>query len=130
MPNCELVAFISFLACSIAKDKSPEELALLSAFFVQLRRYVSNNKRNGWMSSFLNLYLTQKEGDRFSGPLCKDWLYGLFGIKLPVSVSLGKLKDFLWAFIESILERIPNQEIIIFALTMNCKNFCFIFINL
>lgn len=36
MPNCEFVTFISILACSIAKDKSPEELAILSAFFVQL----------------------------------------------------------------------------------------------
>ena len=36
MPNCEFVTFISILACSIAKDKSPEDLALLSAFFVQL----------------------------------------------------------------------------------------------
>ena len=42
MPNCEFVTFISVLACSIAKDKSPEELATLSAFFVQLRRYLSN----------------------------------------------------------------------------------------
>ena len=37
MPDCELVTFISVLACSIAKDKSPDELAMLSAFFVQLR---------------------------------------------------------------------------------------------
>ena len=36
MPNCEFVTFISILACNIAKDKSPEELATLSAFFVQL----------------------------------------------------------------------------------------------
>ncbi len=36
MQNCEFVAFISILACSIAKDKSPEELAILSAFFLQL----------------------------------------------------------------------------------------------
>ncbi|MBR0427587.1 MAG: hypothetical protein IJK18_05265 [Clostridia bacterium] len=42
MPNCEFVTFISILACSIAKDKSPEELATLSAIFVQLRRYISN----------------------------------------------------------------------------------------
>ncbi|MBQ3414164.1 MAG: hypothetical protein IJH39_02205 [Clostridia bacterium] len=41
MPNCEFVTFISILACSIAKDKSPEEIATLSAFFVQLRRYFS-----------------------------------------------------------------------------------------
>lgn len=39
MPNCEFVTLISILACQIAKDKSPEELATLSAFFVQLRRY-------------------------------------------------------------------------------------------
>ena len=42
MPNCEFVTFISILACSIAKDKSPEELALISTFFTQLRRYLSN----------------------------------------------------------------------------------------
>ena len=42
MPNCEFVTFISILACNIAKDKSPEELATLSAFFVQLRRHLSN----------------------------------------------------------------------------------------
>ena len=42
MPNCEFVTFISILACSIAKDKSPDELAILSAFFVQLRGYISN----------------------------------------------------------------------------------------
>ena len=34
IPNCEFVTFISVLACNIAKDKSPEELATLSAFFV------------------------------------------------------------------------------------------------
>ncbi|MBQ9314295.1 MAG: hypothetical protein IJ220_04740 [Clostridia bacterium] len=39
MPNCEFVTLISILACNIAKDKSSEELATLSAFFVQLRRY-------------------------------------------------------------------------------------------
>ena len=37
MQNFEFVNFISILACSIAKDKTPEELATLSAFFVQLR---------------------------------------------------------------------------------------------
>ena len=37
MYNCEFVTFISVLACSIAQDKSPEEIARLSAFFVQLR---------------------------------------------------------------------------------------------
>ena len=42
MKNCEFVTFISILACSIAKDKTPEDLATLSAFFVQLRRYPSN----------------------------------------------------------------------------------------
>lgn len=42
MLNCEFITFISILACSIAKDKSPEELATMSAFFVQLRRYVSH----------------------------------------------------------------------------------------
>ena len=36
MPNCEFVTFISVLACNIAKETSPEELALLSALFVQL----------------------------------------------------------------------------------------------
>lgn len=42
MPNCEFITFISILACSIAKDKTPEELAFLSAVFVQLRRYFGN----------------------------------------------------------------------------------------
>ena len=42
MQNCEFVTLISVLACSIAKDKTPEELAVLSAFFVQLRRYFSH----------------------------------------------------------------------------------------
>ena len=44
MPNCEFVTFISILACNIAKDKSQEEIAMLSAFFVQLRRYISNTR--------------------------------------------------------------------------------------
>ena len=39
MPNCEFVTFISILACSIAKDKTQEEIALLAAIFTQLRRY-------------------------------------------------------------------------------------------
>lgn len=42
MQNCEFVTFISILACSIAKDKTQDELNILSAFFVQLRRYSSN----------------------------------------------------------------------------------------
>ena len=42
MPNCELVTFISVLACNIAKDKTPDEIALLSAILVQLRRYSCN----------------------------------------------------------------------------------------
>lgn len=37
MQNCEFVTFISILACSIAKDKSPEDIAILSSFFTQLR---------------------------------------------------------------------------------------------
>ena len=37
MPNCEFVTFISILACNIAKDKTPDEINLLSAVFVQLR---------------------------------------------------------------------------------------------
>lgn len=41
MKNCEYVTFISILACNIAKDKSVEEIGVLSAFFVQLRRYFS-----------------------------------------------------------------------------------------
>ena len=39
MQNCELITFISVLACSIAKDKSQDELNILSAIFTQLRRY-------------------------------------------------------------------------------------------
>ena len=37
MNNCEFVTFISATACSISKDKTPEELAILAAFFTQLR---------------------------------------------------------------------------------------------
>lgn len=37
MQNCEFVTFISILACNIAKDKSPDELAILSVIFTQLR---------------------------------------------------------------------------------------------
>lgn len=44
MQNCEFVTFISILACTIAKDKTQEELALLSAIFTQLRRYTSNTR--------------------------------------------------------------------------------------
>ena len=36
MQNCEFVTFISILACSIAKDKTQEELNILSTFFSQL----------------------------------------------------------------------------------------------
>ncbi len=42
MQNCEFVTFISILACSIAKDKTQEELDILAAFFTQLRRYFGN----------------------------------------------------------------------------------------
>ncbi|MGN1329892.1 MAG: hypothetical protein ACI4VN_00950 [Clostridia bacterium] len=41
MKNCEFVTFISVLACTIAKDKTQEELDILSAFFSQLRRHIS-----------------------------------------------------------------------------------------
>ena len=36
MGNCEFVTLISVLACNIAKGKTPEEIAVLSALFVQL----------------------------------------------------------------------------------------------
>ncbi len=36
MNPCAFVNFISILACEIAKDKSQDELSLLSAFFTQL----------------------------------------------------------------------------------------------
>lgn len=36
MDYCELVILISSLACTIAQNKSAEELALLSAVFTQL----------------------------------------------------------------------------------------------
>ena len=36
MHNCEFITSISILACNIAKGKSPEELAILSALFTQL----------------------------------------------------------------------------------------------
>lgn len=37
MNSCEFVTFISILACQIAKGKSQEEIAVLSAFLTQLR---------------------------------------------------------------------------------------------
>ena len=37
MQNCEFVTFISVLACSISKNLTTEEIAILSAFFTQLR---------------------------------------------------------------------------------------------
>ena len=36
MNPCAFVNFISLLSCEIAKDKSQDELAILSAFFTQL----------------------------------------------------------------------------------------------
>ncbi len=42
MKNCEFVTFISVLACNIAKGKTQEEINILSTFFTQLRRYISN----------------------------------------------------------------------------------------
>ena len=36
MSNCEFVTFITVLACNIAKNKTSEEIAILSTFFVQL----------------------------------------------------------------------------------------------
>lgn len=36
MQSCELVMFVSSLACCIAKDKTDEEIALLSCIFSQL----------------------------------------------------------------------------------------------
>lgn len=36
MNSCEFVTAISILACSIAKDKTQNEIAILAAFFTQL----------------------------------------------------------------------------------------------
>ena len=36
MNPCAFVNFISLLACEIAKDKTPEKIGILSAFFTQL----------------------------------------------------------------------------------------------
>ncbi len=36
MNSCYFVNFISILACDISKNKSSEELAILSTFFTQL----------------------------------------------------------------------------------------------
>lgn len=36
MDPCAFVNFISLLACEIAKEKTPEEIGILSAFFTQL----------------------------------------------------------------------------------------------
>lgn len=43
MKSCEFVTFISGLACTIARDKTDEEISVLAAFFTQLRRYINNN---------------------------------------------------------------------------------------
>ena len=59
MQNCEYVTLISLLACSIAKDKSPEELSTLSAFFVQLRRHTCNTRNHMLKNSFLNSLILQ-----------------------------------------------------------------------
>ena len=64
MPNCEFVTFISILACSIAKDKSPEEIATLSTFFVQLRRYSSYTCDFRFKFRSLNCFLNSKKGLR------------------------------------------------------------------
>ena len=37
MQNCEFITFISALACSIAKNKTQNELNILAAVFTQLR---------------------------------------------------------------------------------------------
>ncbi len=42
MKNCEFVTSISILACTIAKNKTQEEINILSVFFSQLRRHISN----------------------------------------------------------------------------------------
>lgn len=36
MQSCEFAMSISALACGIAKDKSPDEIALISSIFMQL----------------------------------------------------------------------------------------------
>lgn len=56
MQNCEFVTFISILACTIAKDKTQEELDILAAFFSQLRRYISNtfSSKNRPMLKFVH----------------------------------------------------------------------------
>lgn len=36
MGACEFVSFISLLGCTIAKDKTEEELVILATFFTQL----------------------------------------------------------------------------------------------
>ena len=36
MKNCEFITFISILACNIARNKTPEEIGVLSAVFTQL----------------------------------------------------------------------------------------------
>lgn len=40
--SCEFVLFISILACTIAKDKTPKELEILSTFFTQLGDTLAN----------------------------------------------------------------------------------------
>ena len=48
MKNCEFVTLISTLAYAIAKDKTQDEIDILSAFFVQLRRYSCDNFHIKW----------------------------------------------------------------------------------
>lgn len=36
MQSCELVTLVSSIACCLAKDRSPDEIALLSSIFNQL----------------------------------------------------------------------------------------------
>ena len=43
MKSCEFVTAVTIIACQIAKDKTEEEIEILSAVFTQLRRYLSND---------------------------------------------------------------------------------------
>lgn len=57
MQNCEFVTLISALACSIAKDKTSQEISILASIFTQLRRYTSNSCSIGRKSSKMLIYI-------------------------------------------------------------------------
>lgn len=66
MKDCEFVTFISILACNIARDKTQEELDILSALFTQLRRYISYNFSTKFekLRNLIKLIIKELNNDR------------------------------------------------------------------